>query len=127
MAIVTINHNGKAYLVDNGNNAKGMKYDNPGGGSQRTYKVSSFNADIDGMTYQLVFKEVDTDDVSGYESKTMGNRGVSGAIDSGWLSVGKLDIKLMKIDAVNILLRQLEPSMDENPLTTTGSVVLAFQ
>ena len=124
MAQVIVNHNGVAYTVDNAVNKKAFKYDNPGGGSQRSYNLSSYKHDIYKATYQAEFMERDTDDANGYEGKGMSNRGVAGDIDAGWITSGKLDLKKLKVDAMNKLFLSL---YEIEPLTESGTVKPEFQ
>jgi len=124
MAQVIVNDNGVAYTVDNGVNKKAFKYDNPGGGSQRAYHLSSYNHDIDNATYHAQFMERDTDDANGYEGKGMSNKGVGGDIESGWVTSGKLDLKKLKVDAMNKLFLKL---YEIEPLNPDGTVKPEFQ
>jgi len=124
MAQVTVNHNGVSYTVDNGVNKKAFKFDNLGGGSQRAYHLSIYSHDIDNTTYHVKFMEKDTDDVNGYEGKGMSNVGVNGDIESGWITSGKLDLKKLKVNAMNklfLLLYEIEP------LNADGTVKSEFQ
>ncbi len=124
MAQVTVNHDGVAYTVDNSVNKRAFKYDNPGGGSQRAYHLSSYKHDIDNAIYHAEFMERDTDDVNGYEGKGMSNTGVQGEVASGWITSGKLDLKKLKVDAMNKLFLSL---YQIEPLNADGTVKPEFQ
>lgn len=124
MAEVTVNHEGKAYIVDNGVNQKALKFDNLGGGTQRTFRVNSINHDYGNMEYKAIFKELDTDEVNGYDSPPIGNIGVNGEIDPTWITAGKLDLKLLKVNAINALFLS---KLKLEPLNEDGSVKAEFQ
>lgn len=116
MAEVIVNYDSKAYIVNNGVNKKAFKFDNAGGGSQRTFLVKSINLDVENMLYQVIFREVDTDDANGYESPNLANIGVNGIIDPSWITAGALDLKLLKVNAMNVLFLQklaIEPLEDD--------------
>ena len=120
---ITVNNAGKSYLVDNGVNKKAFKFDNQGGGTQRTFRISSMNLDIENMLYQFIFKELDTDEVGGYDSPQLGNVGASGTIDPSWIAAGKLDLKLIKINAINKLFLS---KLEIEPLNDSGTVKAEF-
>lgn len=124
MPVVTVNHDSVTYSVDNGNGIRAMKYDNPGGGSQKTYKMVSVKEIFENMGYEVVFQEHDTDDANAYEGKPISNLGVQGNIDPSWYVAGKLDIKLLKIDAINKLFNLL---VEIEPLNASGTVKVEYQ
>jgi hypothetical protein len=123
MAEVTVNFDSKAYTVDNGVNKKAFKFDNIGGGSQRTFYIKSMNFNVDSMTYQFIFQEKDTDEVNGYESSNLANVGVGGIINPAWITAGKLDLKLAKVNALNALFLQ---KLEIEPLEDDGTVKVAY-
>ncbi len=124
MAQVIVNHNEVAYTVDNGVNKRAFKYDNLGGGSQRAYHLLSYKHDIDNAIYHAEFMERDTDDVNGYEGEEMSIKWVEGLVELGWITSGKLDLKKLKVDAMNKLFFKL---YEIEPLNADGTVKPEFQ
>ena len=126
MAEVTVNHDSKVYTVNNGVNKKAFKFDNLGGGSQRSFHLTEYSHNINEATYQAKFMELDTDDVNGYEgddSGGLGNIGVEGNVDPSWITSGKLDLKLLKTDAINKLFNK---KYKIEPLNANGTVKVEF-
>ena len=123
MAKVIVNHDSKSYSVDNGVNENGYKFNNQGGGSQRTFTIETMNLDFKNMAYQVHFAENDTDEVNGYESPIISKRGVNGVIDPSWVTTTKIDYKKVKINAINKLFLSLN---EIEPLTDLGEVKPEF-
>lgn len=124
MAQVTVNYNEKSYIVDNGVNKKAFKSDNLGGGTQRTFGIYSIDLDIEEMTYRVKFKEFDSDEANGYESPRLSNIGIGSIIEPSWIVSGKLDLKLLKVDAINKL---FESKLEITPLNASGTVKAEYQ
>lgn len=124
MAQITVNHNQISYLVDNGVNRKAFKFNNAGGGTQRTFLIETMNIDVLNMKYEVRFIERDTDEVNNYESPDLARVATFGEINLGWITQGRLDLRLWKIDAINSLFFD---KLEIEPLSADGTVKPEFQ
>ena len=104
MATVTVNYNSKAYTVDTGANRNGVAF--LGAVKTREIKFIKWGfeyQEVDGVWENFfvgAFTDFDTD-IDGYESPGLGNVGVRIPFDNAWITAGKLDIKLVKVAAIN--------------------------
>jgi len=124
MAEITVNYKSKSYTVNNSVNKKGFKFDNIGAGSQRTFNLDDLRIDISNMTAIIVFKEIDTDDVSGYEGDTIKKHVAELSAIGGFISGGNLNLKSLKIAALNALFIK---NLAIEPLAADGSVKPAYK
>jgi len=129
MAQVTVNHEGKALIVENsGTKKRALKFndpDNPTGSTMRAFNTSKRIINDETLEYEVHFSEVDTIDSESWESKAKhGNIGVQGVIDPAWITSGKLNLQMWKMDAINKLFLN---KFEIEPLNLDGTVKPEFQ
>jgi len=126
MAQVTVAIGERLYTIDNGMNKNVSKIDNVGGTSQRTYHMGMVSVDIDLLIYKVEFTEKDTIEAYNYESPVFkdGEIEIEGTINASWIGDEIVNIRLIKIDAINKLFLS---NLGIEPLNADGTVKPEYQ
>jgi hypothetical protein len=125
--MATVNYNSKSYEVDTGVNRNGVKFD--GAKIKREFKLMAWGfrfENEEGTWVQYAdgrFSEVDTEDITGYESKPENNIPVSIPFNNAWVTTGKLDLKLVKVALLNAAFKE---KFNVEPLNDSGTVKAEF-
>jgi hypothetical protein len=123
---VNVNHEGVIYNAYIGIGPRVIKHQLAELGTD-IYMTYTLDARIFGgnsLNYRAIIKKHITRDVSGYEGLREGNIGVDGVVDPSWITAGKLDLKLHKIDIVNKMFNTI---LQIEPLNADGTVKPEYQ